>query len=426
MRTALMLLAALAACSDPSHGGGSDAGSATTTTGEGGGQGSSTSGGGGDSSTSGSTGSDGSSSAADGSSSGTTGADPSPWQWQLPPGFPEPYVPPGNPMSAAKVELGRHLFYDLRLSANGTQACASCHVQALGFTDGATTPTGSTGSILARNSLGLTNSVYSFPLTWANPALVDLEHQILVPLFAEFPIELGAGGHEDEILQRLRDEPVYAGLFEDAFGDRADPFTMAAVRDALACFCRVLISGDSPYDRFVYGDGTLSDSALRGMELFFSEAVECHHCHGGFNFSLSVKHANTVFEPEAFHNTGLYNVGGTGAYPFGNQGLYETTHDDADRGRFRAPTLRNVAVSGPYMHDGSIATLEEVLDTYAAGGRNVTEGPNAGDGRLNPYKSGFVGGFTMTAQDRDDLLAFLHALTDETFLADPAFANPWR
>ncbi|MBP7286994.1 MAG: di-heme enzyme [Nannocystaceae bacterium] len=417
----LSLVAFAAGCSDPAStpadDGGSSSGAASSSSGDGGSSSAATTAV--DSSGGTSTGTD------DGGSSSTTGEPPAPWVWDLPPGFPEPYVPAQNPMSAEKVELGRHLFYDLRLSGNGTQSCASCHDQARGFADGLPTPQGSTGSVLARNSMGLTNSVYSYPLTWANPNLVDLEHQILVPLFGEFPIELGAVGHEDEILQRLRDEPVYGPLFEAAFPERDDPFSFDAVRDALACFTRTLISGDSPYDRFVYGDGELSESALRGMNLFFSEAVECHHCHGSFNFSMSVKHANTVFDPQAFHNTGLYNVGGTGAYPLGNEGLYESTALDTDRGRFRAPTLRNVAVSGPYMHDGSIATLEEVLDTYAAGGRNVTEGPFAGDGRANPYKSGFVGGFEMSPQDRDDLLAFLHSLTDETFLGDPRFANPW-
>lgn len=414
-------LTLLAACSDPTAPAGGDGSSTSSSA-------TTSSSSGGEASTSlDTTGDEGSTSTGtdEGGSSSTTGEPPTPWAWDLPPGFPEPYVPPENPMSAEKVELGRHLFYDLRLSGNGTQSCASCHDQARGFADGLATPLGSTGGVLARNSMGLTNSVYSYPLTWANPNLPDLEHQILVPLFGEFPVELGAVGHEDEILQRLRDEPVYAPLFAAAFPERDDPFTFDVVRDALACFTRTLISGDSPYDRFVYGDEPLSASALRGMDLFFSEAVECHHCHSGFNFSLSVKHANTVFEPQAFHNTGLYNVGGTGAYPLGNEGLYESTGLEADRGRFRAPTLRNVAVSGPYMHDGSIATLEEVLDTYAAGGRNVTEGPFAGDGRANIHKSGFVGGFEMTAQDRDDLLAFLHALTDDTFLADPRHANPW-
>jgi cytochrome c peroxidase len=356
----------------------------------------------------------------------TTGEPATPWVWDLPAGFPEPWVPDDNPMSAEKVELGRHLFFDARLSANGSQSCASCHDPALAFSDGLVTPQGSTGQVLARNSMALVNSGYSFPTTWANPQLETLEQQILVPLFAEFPVELGVSGHEDEVLDRLRDEPLYGPLFAAAYPELEDPYDFTRIRDAIACFVRTMISGDSPFDRFAQADGELSDAARRGMELFFSEAVECHHCHGGFNFSLSVKHAETAFEPRAFHNTGLYNVGGTGAYPTGNQGLYETTFDEADRGKFRAPTLRNVAVTGPYMHDGSIATLEEVLDTYAAGGRVIEDGPWAGDGRANPNKSGFVGGFTMTPQDRDDLLAFLESLTDDAYLVDPGLADPWE
>jgi cytochrome c peroxidase len=364
-------------------------------------------------------------SSSDGDSSGDTdGIEP--WSWELPPGFPEPWVPDDNPMTTAKVELGRHLFFDARLSGNGTQSCGSCHDQARAFSDGLTTPTGSTGTTLVRNSMSLVNTAYSYPTTWANPQLETLEQQILVPLFAEFPVELGVTGHEEEILQRLRDEPVYSPLFADAFPEDADPYSIDRVRDALATFVRTMISGDSPFDRYSYGDGELPESALRGMELFYSEAVECHHCHGGFNFTLSVRHAATMSLPTAFHNTGLYNIGGAGDYPLGNQGLFEITFDPDDRGRFRAPSLRNVAVSAPYMHDGSVASLEDALDIYAAGGRVIEAGPNAGDGRVHPNKSGFVGGFEMSEQDRADLVAFLESLTDETFLNDPRFADPWQ
>jgi cytochrome c peroxidase len=126
-----------------------------------------------------------------------------------------------------------------------------------------------------------------------------------------------------------------------------------------------------------------------------------------------------------FHNTGLYNIGGTGAYPPGGTGVHEISGMAADMGRFRAPSLRNVAVTAPYMHDGSIATLEEVLDHYAAGGRTIASGPHAGVGSDNPYKSGFIVGFTITAEERADVIAFLESLTDEEFLVDPRHATPW-
>lgn len=355
-----------------------------------------------------------------------TDGEPSAWEWNLPPGFPEPWVPEDNPMSAAKVELGHHLFYDTRLSANETQSCASCHEQARAFADGKVVPTGSTGSVLLRNSMHLTNAGYSFPLTWANPLLPTLEQQIMVPLFGENPVELGVSGHEDEILGRLRDDPLYQALFAAAFPEAEDPYTFEKIRQALACFVRTMISGNSPYDRYNDGDTTaLTEQQLRGLELFHSEALQCHHCHFGFNLSGATKHAGTVHDSFAYHNTGLYDVDGQGSYPLGNQGLIEITFEPADMGKFRAQTLRNIAVTGPYMHDGSVATLADVLAIYERGGRLIEDGPNAGDGAGNPHKSGFVSGFVLTEQERADLLAFLEALTDDEFLSDPRFADPF-
>ncbi|MCH9687607.1 MAG: di-heme enzyme [Deltaproteobacteria bacterium] len=353
---------------------------------------------------------------------------PAPYEWELPPGFPMPQVPEDNPMTADKVELGRHLFYDTRLSANETQSCGSCHEQSRAFADAEVVPLGSTGEILARNSMGLTNAAYSYPLTWANPALDTLEQQILVPLFGEFPTELGVTGHEEEILARLASDPQYQQLFADAFPDADDPYTFEHVVKAIACFVRTMISGNSAFDRYTYQRDTsaLDEQQLRGLELLFSESLQCHHCHNGFNLSDATRHAGTVHDSLSFHNTGLYDVDGDGAYPVGNQGLIESTFEADDMGAFRAMTLRNIAVTGPYMHDGSVATLEEVLDIYSRGGRLLDAGPNAGDGALNPHKSGFVGGFALTDQDREDLVAFLEALTDEEFLTDPRFSNPFE
>ncbi|MCA9686834.1 MAG: di-heme enzyme [Myxococcales bacterium] len=347
---------------------------------------------------------------------------------ELPAGFPAPYVPEENPLTQAKAELGRYLFYDERLSGNGTQACAGCHFPELAFTDGELTAAGSTGEVLARNSLGLTNSAYSSKLTWANPNLDLLEQQIRIPLFAEFPVELGVTGHEDEVLARFAEDAEYLDLFAAAFPEDAEPVTLDNIVKALASFVRTMISGDSPYDRYLAGDaGAISDAAKRGADLFFSEELECHHCHGGFNFSLATRHAGTTFTQSAFQNTGLYDIDGMGAYPPGNTGLHEFTAEDGDMGRFRPPSLRNVAVTGPYLHDGSVETLGEVIDIYAAGGRLIPEGePWAGDGRANPYKSGLVSGFALDAQQRNDLLAFLISLTDESFLTNPALADPFE
>ncbi|PRQ08125.1 methanobactin export MATE transporter MbnM [Enhygromyxa salina] len=345
---------------------------------------------------------------------------------ELPEDFPAPAIPESNQLTAAKIELGRHLFYAEELSANQTMSCGSCHLQELGFSDGEVTPIGSTGEALTRNSMGLTNAAYASKLTWANPNLDQLEQQIAIPMFGEFPVELGITGHEDEVLARFAEDPTYVAMFEAAFPDASELVSFDHIIDALACFVRVLISGDSPYDRYRRGDqAAISESAARGAALFFSETLECHHCHGGFNFSLATRHANTTFTQNAFQNTGLYDIDGAGSYPPDNRGIYEFTFADTDMGRFRPPSLRNIAVTGPYMHDGSVATLGEVLDIYAAGGRVVAEGePWAGDGRANPYKSGLVAGFELSDQDREDVLAFLTSLTDDSFLTDPRFADP--
>jgi cytochrome c peroxidase len=216
-------------------------------------------------------------------------------------------------------------------------------------------------------------------------------------------------------------------LFSRAFPESNGDISLAAVVRAISAFERTLISANSPYDRYRYGGdvNAISDSAIRGEALFFGERLECHHCHGNFNLNDSVVHERNRLGEVAFHNTGLYNLDGKGAYPADNTGIEELTGRAEDMGRFKAPTLRNIAVTAPYMHDGSIATLGEVLDHYAAGGRTIHDGPNAGVGRDNPLKSSFVSGFTLSARERADLLAFLISLTDDEFLKDPRFADPW-
>lgn len=330
-------------------------------------------------------------------------------------------------MSTTKVELGRRLFYDVRLSGNQTQSCASCHQQALAFTDGKAAPTGSTGEALQRNAMSLANVAWNSAQTWANPSLKELEQQALVPMFGDAPVELGMAGREAELIDRLKAVPLYRELFAKAFADDAEPINVANITRALASFQRSIVSVDTPVDRFQAGDkAAMSESAQRGMEMFFDEVLECHHCHGGFQFSTSVRHVTTP--PGGFlhyFNTGLYNLDGQGAYPPLNTGLAEFSTLAADMGRFRAPSLRNVALTAPYMHDGSVASLEEVVDIYARGGRHIAEGPNAGDGARSPLKNAFVAGFTITAEQRADLLAFLRSLSDDTLPSDPKLANPW-
>ncbi|MDF2696148.1 MAG: Methylamine utilization protein mauG [Labilithrix sp.] len=355
-------------------------------------------------------------------------ATPVEYPFPLPPGFPKPYVPQDNPLTTEKVELGRHLFYDKRLSGNGTQSCASCHEQARAFTDGRTLAIGSTGQSHPRNSMTLANLAYAASLTWPNPVLTELELQARVPLFGIDPIvELGLRGREDEALGRLRAESRYPPLFAAAFPGQLDPFTMDNVLGAIASFQRTLISGNSPFDRFQYrGEvDALTPQQKRGSELFRSETLECFHCHGGFNFTDAVVYKGIPLGDTRFHNTGLYNIGGSGDFPANNRGLIEFTGVPSDMGRFKAPTLRNVEKTAPYMHDGSIATLEEVVEHYATGGRTIEGGPHAGVGSSNPFKSSFIVSFTISDEDKAALIAFLRSLTDDEFLTNPKLADPW-
>jgi cytochrome c peroxidase len=352
---------------------------------------------------------------------------PSAYDFGLPAWVPKPMEPAANRTTPAKVELGRHLFYDTRLSRDGSMSCASCHEQARAFADGRAVSRGVTGSATPRNAMSLANVAYYPVLTWANPLLQHLERQALVPLLGQEPVELGLAGMDDEIVRRLKTEPLYARLFVEAFPEVRGEISLATIVRALAAFERTLVSVRSPYDHYRYeGDANaVSDAAIRGEALFFSERLECHHCHNGLNLSDTVLHERNRTGEVAFHNTGLYNIDGRGAYPKDNTGIAEITGRAEDMGRFRAPSLRNVAVTAPYMHDGSIATLDQVIDHYAAGGRTIASGPHAGVGRDNPLKSSFLPGFTLTRAERVDLIAFLNSLTDEQFLHDARFANPW-
>lgn len=350
-----------------------------------------------------------------------------PYALSLPPGLPGPRIPDGQELTRPRVELGRHLFYDTRLSLNETQACASCHQQSSAFAEPRTTSVGSTGDVLVRNAPSIANVAYASTLTWANHLQTQLNEQALIPLFAESPVELGLSGHEDEMLARLREEDRYQQLFPLAFPESTDPFSLGNVVAALAAFQRSVIALDSPYDRYVYrGEpNAVSGLAREGLALFFTERFDCFHCHGGFLFTDTTVHERSGFVEVAFHNTGLYSLDALGSFPPEDQGLFDVTSDPDDVGRFKAPSLRNVELTPPYFHDGSAATLEEVLAHYARGGRLVEDGPNAGDGALNPHKSEFVHGFPMTEHEQEAMVAFLRTLTDRSLLTDPALANPW-
>ena len=340
------------------------------------------------------------------------------FDWQLPDNMPRPDVPDDNPMTAVKVELGRRLFYDTRLSINGTTACATCHIQALAFTDGRPRSVGATGDFHPRSSMSLVNTAYASRLTWANNLLDRLEDQALTPLFGDDPLEMGLAGREQQLTDLLRNDEHYSVLLPKVFPGDADPYSVLNTVRAISAFVRSIVSFNSPYDAYLGGDfDSISASAERGMNLFFSERLECFHCHGGFNFTDSTTHENANVDRVGYHNNGLYNLDGNGAYPQDNTGLYDMTGNRRDMGRFKAPTLRNIAVTAPYMHDGSLPTLDEVLDHYEGGG--------SAEGRYSPFKSEFVRGFELNAQERADLIAFLESLTDERVLSEARWSDPF-
>ena len=349
------------------------------------------------------------------------------WRWSLPGDFPQPQVPRSNPMSTAKVAVGRRLFYDARLSGNGTQSCSSCHRPELAFSDGKALAVGSTGQVHPRNAQSLVNVVYNTTLTWANPALVRLEAQMAVPLFGTEPVEMGVtDANRGRVLARIRNDPWYRRQFPSAFPRARSAIDWTTIVQAIAAFERSIVSADSKYDRVVRGKARLSASERRGASLFMGEQAECHHCHGTFIFNDQATFVGAAAERPLFHNTGLYNVGGMGAFPEPNRGLFELTGKPEDMGKFKAPSLRNVALTAPYMHDGSIPTLAAAVDHYAAGGRLIRDGPLAGDGRANPYKDPLIAAIRLSARDRADLVAFLKTLTDTTIATNPAFADPFR
>jgi cytochrome c peroxidase len=352
---------------------------------------------------------------------------PGDYDWQLPPGFPYPNIPPDNAVTAAKVTLGRYLFHDNRLSGNQTQSCATCHQQRYAFADRRGRGIGSTGELHPRGPMSLANVAYLPVLTWANPNMRTLEKQMLVPLFGEHPLELGMSGQEQVLLERLRAEPRYPPMFAAAYPTDQNPITLANIVKAVTSFERTIISGRSPYDDYRSGQNpdAISAQAKRGESLFYSERTECFHCHGGFNFTGSVDYLDKGFAEVEFHNNGLYNIAGPISYPADNPGIFEFTQDPADVGRLKAPSLRNVAVTAPYMHDGSIGTLEGVVDHYSAGGRTLAHEPNARIGADNPNKSEFIKHIGFTAAEKAALIAFLKSLTDNALLTDDRFSDPW-
>jgi cytochrome c peroxidase len=284
-------------------------------------------------------------------------------------------------------------------------ACATCHVQRHGFADPRRVALGVDGSKGQLNPPSLANVAYLPVLTWANPAQRRLEQQALIPLFSQHPVEMGMAGRETEMLGALAADPSMAAMFRAAFPAEAAPVSLASVTRALAAFQRSILSFRSPYDRYRWGGepGAISEAAKRGERLFFGERLECYHCHGGPTFTDNLVHARLADPEIGYHDTGVARGGGAGLQ----------TGVATQAGAFRTPSLRNVAVTAPYMHDGSMATLDAVLDHYAKGGR-----------ARGPHTSPLLRGFRFSARERADLIAFLESLTDAELARDPRWSAP--
>jgi cytochrome c peroxidase len=322
-------------------------------------------------------------------------------------------------MSQAKTALGCRLFFDTRLSTTRSYSCASCHQPERAFTDGRALAVGATGDVVRRNAMSLTNVAYNIAFTWATDRIISLEDQMSQPLFSTHPLEMGLAQTADTPPPAIAQDGEYTAAFAGAFPGEARPVSMRNVIKAIAAFERTLISGRSGFDRYVFDDdrAALTEPARRGMGLFFSQRVGCVACHSGFNFAGPVAHERNTATQATFANTALYNVDGKGAYPATDTGLTEVTGRVQDMGRFRVPTLRNVELTAPYMHDGSIATLAEVVDHYARGGRQSPHG----DG-TNPYKDPAIRPIALSPGEKKDLVEFLRSLTDREFVNAQRYA----
>jgi cytochrome c peroxidase len=305
----------------------------------------------------------------------------------IPSDFPARPEPDDNAVTLERVQLGRRLFYDTRLSRTGQISCASCHVQANAFSDPNRTSLGVDGLTGTRNAVALVNEAWNTSFFW-DGGVPSLELQAVGPIKNPLEMDMTLA----EVNDLLAADAEISARFQAAYAEGPSERTLPR---ALASFVRVLVSGDSAYDRFRRGDtAALSDAASRGRAIFEGERGQCTHCHVGFNFT----------------NNGFRNNGTRPDDP--DPGRQRLTLKDADFGKFRVPSLRNVALSAPYMHDGSLATLEAVVDHYNQGGNGS---PNT-DPTLHPLG--------LSQQEKADLIAFLESLTDEAFLADGRLAAP--
>ncbi|AOW22101.1 cytochrome-c peroxidase [Urechidicola croceus] len=310
----------------------------------------------------------------------------------------QPVIPFNNPQTVEGVALGRKLFFDPILSANGTQSCASCHSPENSFTDSDRFSEGIDGISGSRNSMPLFNLVWNYDekFNWDGSAF-SLENQAFEPVTN--PIEM----HNtwSSAVSSLQNHSEYPELFEQAFG--TSTIDSVLVTKAIAQFERTLISGNSRFDKYLNGEISLTDSELSGFDIFMDETRgDCFHCHGNVN--------NPLWTDNVFHNNGLDAT-------FTDLGLGQVTGDPADNGKFKSPSLRNLKFTAPYMHDGRFETLEEVINHYSEG---LVNSPT-----IDPLMKAINdGGVQLTESDKSDLKAFLLSLSDDEFVNNPNFQAP--
>jgi cytochrome c peroxidase len=318
-----------------------------------------------------------------------------PYNLVTPAGFPPIKIPTINPLTVEGIALGRKLFYDPILSLDNTQSCASCHRQNYAFTDSNTTYSkGITGAIGFRNAMPIMNLVWEKKFFWDGGS-ATLEDQVIAPILN--PIEM----HETlpNVLNKLRNHPEYPKLFKKAFG--TDSITTMLLMKAVAQFERTIISANSKYDKYVRGELDLSADELAGKELFIDqEKGDCNHCHI----------LGSTFTDFDFKNNGLDSV-------FKDLGRYNITLKDSDKGKFKTPTLRNIELTAPYMHDGRFTTLEQVIEHYNSD-FIITPTTDVNIALLDKLRG------RLTATEKLQIIAFLKTLTDYDFITNPNFKKP--
>ena len=331
---------------------------------------------------------------------------PQTYEIKLPQWMPDPFIPEDNPMTVAGVELGRHLFFDPILSIDSSMSCASCHDPQQAFTDGNAVSTGVLGMAGTRSAMSLVNLAFNTNGFFWDGREESLEAQALVPV--EDHIEMNDSWPNVE--KKLRRHSGYPTMFRQAFGiDTKSAITKELAVKAIAQFERSLVSADSRYDRVIWlNDGWPTDAERRGQQLFFFEELPQNQQHPG----CSHCHFAPTFTDNNFKNNGLDDVAELDQFQdLGRGGVINNIYDN---GKFRVPTLRNITLTAPYMHDGRFQTLEEVIDHYSQGGHGVVnEDPN-------------IQAFPLTEENKQDLIAFLKMLTDTSFINKPAFQSPFK